>query len=89
MAPRDDRVWSKSKSADERAEAFNYYKASLYAIGRHEVALNAICSESRAASVAAERWVFDIHAHARSIALNETKARPAKAWPDMPVGNPR
>jgi hypothetical protein len=68
------------KEADPltRPGIVGYLNASLYTLGRHEEALQLICRESQRLPSSPDHWIFDIHAHARKIALNEGYARSIK-----------
>ena len=44
--------------------------ATLYSLGNHDAALDLICERSRALAATDDRYIYDIHAHLRKIALN-------------------
>ena len=53
----------------DRDKLFALYNASNYAIGAHEEGLSAICREIQRGRRKAIAFLFDVHAHARKIAL--------------------
>jgi hypothetical protein len=58
-----------------RPKIIGYLNASLYTLGKHDQALQLICRESNRQPSSPDFWLFDIHAHARKVALNEGYAR--------------